>query len=173
MAEKLELFKKPSDDDLFEEEGHYPTEAALDYIKNWCSVWETVDDVPMMRFGAYFGDKEKTQELLDFITQLWWYGDMGIGVEGDKIELHTLGWSGNEDIVRELKNSSLWLMHWRKTYAGGHYYFDLGREEEKFVYNDDAYNDAMTWYGRGVLAAKITKIREFKPTKVKFKTDES
>lgn len=172
MAEKLELFERPAASDLFEEEGHYPTEAALNYIKNWCSVWDHGDS-PTIKFGEYFGDKDKTQELIDFITQLWWYGDMGITVEDNKIELHTLGWSGNEDIVRELKNSSLWLMHWRKTYAGGHYYFDLGREEEKFVYNDDAYNDAMTWYGRGVLAAKITKIREFKPTKVKFKTDES
>lgn len=171
--EKLNFYPKPSEKEMFEEEGHYPSEVSLNYIKNWCSVWETVDNVPSMKFGAYFGDKEKTQELLDFITELWWYPDMGVDVEGDKIELHTLGWSGNEDIIRELKNSSLWLMHWRKTYAGGHYYFDLGREEEKFVYNDDAYNNAMMWYGRGILAAKTDKIKEFKPTKVKFKTDES
>lgn len=172
MAEKLELFKKPVGDDLFEEEGHYPSEASLNYIKNWCSVWEQ-GDTPALKFGAYFGDQDKTQELLDFITQLWWYPDMGVGIEGNKIELHTLGWSGNEDIIRELKNSSLWIMHWRKQYAGGHYYFDLGREEEKFVYNDDAYNEAITWYGLGLRAAAENKVKEFKPTKVKFKVKES
>ncbi len=173
MAEKAKLFERPIDDDLFEEDGHYPTEAALNYIKNWCSIWDTVNGVPTMMFGQYFGDKEKTQELLDFITQLWWYADMGVGVEGDKIELHTLGWSGNEDIIRELKHSSLWIWNWRKTYAGGHYYFDLGREEDKFVHDDDAYNDAMTWYGLGLKAAAENKVEEFKPSKVNFKVNKS
>lgn len=168
--EKLELFKKPADDELFEKEGHYPTEAALNYIKNWCSVWEP-GETPSLKFGEYFGDKTKTKELLDFIAQIWWYSDIAINVEGDKIELHTFGWSGNEDIVRELKNSSLWLIHWRKTYAGGHYYFDLNRDKEEFAYDDDAYNEALTWYGLGLKAAAENKVEEFKPVKVNFKTE--
>lgn len=170
--DKLDLYKKPEHDDLFEEDGQYPTGAALDYIKNWC-IWQTIDNVPIMKFGAYFGDKEKVQELLDFITQLWWYPDMGVEVEGDKIELHTLGWSGNEDIIRELKNSSLWLIHWRKTFAGGHYYFDLGRDKEEYVHDDQAYNDALNWYQLGLRAAREGKIEELQPRKVNFKIEKS
>jgi hypothetical protein len=168
--EKLELFKKPADDELFEKEGHYPTEAALNYIKNWCSVWEP-GETPTLKFGEYFGDQSKVQELLEFITKLWWYTDIGVEIKNDKIELHTLGWSGNEDIIRELKNSSLWLIHWRKTYAGGHYYFDLGREKEEFVYDNDAYTEAMHWFSLGVRAASENKTEEFTPKKVNFKTE--
>ena len=171
--DKLDLYKKPENDDFFEEDGHYPTEAALDYIKNWCSVWQTIDNVPMMKFGAYFGDKEKVQELLDFITQLWWYPDMGVEIDSDKIELHTLGWSGNEDIIRELKNSSLWLIHWRKTFAGGHYYFDLGRDKEEYVHDDQAYNDALNWYQLGLRAAREGKIEEWQPRNFNFKIEKS
>lgn len=165
---KSELFPKPSSEEMFENDGHYPTEKSLNYIKNWCSIWDNTDDVPIMKFGQYFGNKYKTQELLDFLKELWWYSDMGIEIENNKIELHTLGWSGNEDIVRELKNSSLWLMHWRKTHTGGHYYFNLERDEEKFTYDEDAYNDAMHWYLLGIKAAVENKTEEFKPVKVKF-----
>ena len=169
--EKLKFYAKPEDDDLFEEEGHYPTEAALNYIKNWCTVWETINDIPTMKFGEYFADKDKTQELLEYISKLWWYADIGVEIENDKIGLHTIGWSGNESIIRELKNSSLWVMHWRKSYAGGHYFFDLGREEEEFVYNDDAYNEAIHWYSLGLKAQLENKVDEFKPKKVKFKLE--
>jgi hypothetical protein len=98
---------------------------------------------------------------------------MGIEIEGDKIELHTLGWSGNEDIIRELQKSSLWLMHWSKTFAGGHYYFNLGRYEEEYAHDDEAYNNAINWYELGLRAAKEGKVEEYQPRKVNFKVNKS
>jgi hypothetical protein len=42
------------------------------------------------------------------------------------LELHTGGWSGNEDIIEALQNHKLfWMMWWWKTERGGHYYFEV------------------------------------------------
>ena len=42
------------------------------------------------------------------------------------LELHTGGWSGNEDIIDALENNKLfWLMYWWKIEKGGHYYFEI------------------------------------------------
>lgn len=42
------------------------------------------------------------------------------------LELHTGGWSGNEDIIEALQKHKLfWLMWWWKTERGGHYHFEI------------------------------------------------
>ncbi|MCC6516908.1 MAG: hypothetical protein IT275_11200 [Chitinophagales bacterium] len=42
------------------------------------------------------------------------------------LELHTAGYSGNEDIIKALQKHKLfWLMWWSKTERGGHYYFEI------------------------------------------------
>jgi len=42
-----------------------------------------------------------------------------------KLELHTGGWSGNEDIIEALKKSYFWIFYWEKSVKGGHYYFTI------------------------------------------------
>lgn len=50
------------------------------------------------------------------------------------LELHTAGWSGNEDIIEELeKNMLFWNMWWWKTERGGHYYFEIDFSQIGFV----------------------------------------
>ena len=163
-----DLFPVP--EELFEEEGHYPSDAALEYLKNWCSYSvNNADGTSELKFGQYFGDMEKTMLLLSFIKELWWYPDMGINYENGKLELHTLGWSGNESIINILRNSSLWLIYWRKTHAGGHYYFDITRDGKEEEHNEDAYNEACKWFGLGLRAQSENKVSEFKPAKENFK----
>lgn len=171
---KVELFPVPAK--FFEDDGHYPTDEALDYIKNWCSYGVINEDGSSeLKFGKYFGDMKQTMNLLSFIKELWWYPDMGIDYKKGKLELHTLGWSGNESIINVLKNSSLWLIYWRKTHTGGHYYFDITRDGKEDEYDEDAYNNACVWYGLGILAATDNQIAELKPIKENFKllSDES
>ena len=55
-------------------------------------------------------------------------------------EYHTGGWSGNEDIIRVLKNSWVWSLTFERYDAGGHYYFkpwaicdDCGEGQESEV----------------------------------------
>ena len=63
--------------------------------------------------------------LLDFIGNLWHFGDWGFKVRGKKVlrvELHTGGWSGNEEIIGCLEKTWLWYLSWEKSTRGGHYY---------------------------------------------------
>ena len=73
--------------------------------------------------------KEGTLSLIDFIGEIWEYGTMGFIKKGKrviKLELHTLGWSGNEDIIQALKqNFIFWSMNWDMSRRGGHYYFTI------------------------------------------------
>lgn len=71
-----------------------------------------------------------TNALIEYIRERWQYADCGYfkltGKRVLKLELHTGGWSGNEDIIEALKrNYTFWGMHWRKSTAGGHYYFKI------------------------------------------------
>jgi hypothetical protein len=73
-------------------------------------------------------------QVLNFINVLfenWCHGDYGYKLKKKyagycSLELHTLGWSGNEDLLRALeKNIYFFLLYWKKTERGGHYYFSL------------------------------------------------
>lgn len=67
--------------------------------------------------------------LLDFIRHLWWQPEWGFILKGKrklKLELHTGGWSGNEDIIGALlKNILFWDLYWVQSIRGGHYYFEI------------------------------------------------
>ena len=107
---------------LLDEEG-YPTDEALKYFRNWGS--EKIDGE--LVFGKFFNNTDYT-DLLDYIKQLWYYGSDAYNKEDGMFELHTGGWSGNESIIEELKNTSFWLIKFRAYSCGGHYYFRLNRE---------------------------------------------
>lgn len=92
----------------------YPTEETLELIRKW----DVLKD---------------TEGLLDLIQELWWYSDMGFKRDNDELELHTLGWSGNESLMTALEENFLfWCSYWLKSERGGHYYFcDLDKYEKK------------------------------------------
>lgn len=49
-------------------------------------------------------------------------------------ELHTGGWSGNEEIIKALQDNKLfWLMWWQKTERGGHYTFEIDFSQIGFI----------------------------------------
>lgn len=85
----------------------YPPERALERIAKW----------PV-------GREQDLQGLLDFIEEHWWEADWGFRRDDSRLELHTLGWSGNESILGALKkNFIFWGLYWKRHDVGGHYYF--------------------------------------------------
>ncbi len=70
--------------------------------------------------------------LLDLIAEAWdhEYGLFKLfrgreyGKVCMKLELHTGGWSKNEEIITAMKKCGLFLF-WTKSEAGGHYYFSM------------------------------------------------
>lgn len=96
----------------------YPTEKDLKTIKQW--------DL----------DKKNVSNLLDLLGKLWRWPDWGIVKRYRycslnrrrvlRLELHTGGWPGNEDIIRALmKNFVFWGQYWEASVRGGHYYFEI------------------------------------------------
>lgn len=97
-------------------DSEYYTERELKEIQNW--------------------DIKDTHNLIERLRDMWEYKNCFIENWGlDHIhnersvlmlELHTCGWSGNEDIIEALQNHKLfWTMWWWKTERGGHYYFEV------------------------------------------------
>lgn len=109
--------------DVLLDEGGYPTQEALDFIKNWTIVSPTEEE-KSIEFGQFFGKQETYKDLILYLKLIWYYPE-GIVYEDGLLEIHTIGWSGNEDIVRELKNTCLWMFKHRATRTGGHYYFRI------------------------------------------------
>ena len=97
------------------EQDGYPSEETLKKIKEWNV------------------SKQSATDLIKLIEDNWWGGDSGFKLSGRKtliLELHTLGWSGNEDIISALKSNFFWNLYWQKSIRGGHYYFKI-REVKK------------------------------------------
>lgn len=106
--------KLPSE--LLDFEG-YPTKEWLEYIRNY----KPNEDLPIISFIEMI--------LIDG----WWMPDWGFifhrAYKGKrKLELHTGGWSGNEETMRAIL-SNMWLTHFQMRYimwrTGGHYYFEV------------------------------------------------
>jgi len=88
----------------------YPTEADLEYIKNY-----------------KFAEHKSFKLLLNFIEDLWHWSDF-ISWDKYNMEMHTGGWSGNEDIIEALQGTDFWLLCWQESRRGGHYKFSLKEE---------------------------------------------
>lgn len=116
-SDKQEYIEYSYPEELFEE--GYPTQEALDYIKNWGS---TIID-GKLTFGKYFSESSY-EKLIEYIKSIWTY-DYAIIYEDGLLEIHTYGWSGNELIVRELEQTNLWMFKFRAHQVGGHYYFKI------------------------------------------------
>jgi len=99
---------------LLDGEG-YPTKEYLRFIKDYT---------------------DKTMPIMDFVSILqdgWHFSDWGFKLHRKyggkrKLELHTAGWSGNEEIIYVIKEN-IYLTHFKmkyvKWYTGGHYYFEI------------------------------------------------
>ena len=91
---------KPS----FDKDG-YPTEETLEYIKNY---------------------QEAPLTLIEYVLAAWHWPEYAKW-EPPILELHTGGWSGNEEIIQALMESKslFWNFFWQKSERGGHYYFEV------------------------------------------------
>ncbi len=133
MEKQLEY---PYPNELFDADG-YPTDEALEYIRNWGYEREGDELV----FGKFFGS-DSCDELIEYVKGLWNYGEHAYKLEDGMFELHTLGWSGNESIIYELKNTILWSMKFRAQLSGGHYYFRL---DSKCGYDWNVVKEESKW----------------------------
>ena len=65
--------------------------------------------------------------LVRYVQERWKYGE--VVVAGKKViyfKLHTMGWSGNEEIIGALQDNTLfWMMYWQQSKRGGHYWFKI------------------------------------------------
>lgn len=92
--------------------GRYPSEVELDHIEHWDG---------------------SLKELIEFIQSIWEYEPPILRVGRDhihrkkcyKLEIHTWGWSGNEDIVEALRMTMFWFTYWQRSDRGGHFYFEI------------------------------------------------
>ena len=86
----------------------YPEESDLEQIRKW----DAIND-------AF--------KLVKFIQEICWCDAVKIkGKRVWRVEFHTWGWSGNEDIIQALReNQMFFAIYWLKTLRGGHYYFKV------------------------------------------------
>lgn len=67
------------------------------------------------------------------------------GLPARRINISTIGWSGNEDLIRAWKsNFILWHLTWRIHQVGGHYTFEV-RLEDPPPYKPQAETQTQTW----------------------------
>ena len=85
----------------------YPTEQILRKIHKW----DIVDSGP--------------DDLVELIRSEWHWPEWGFKYNRRRLELHTGGWSGNEDIIVALQGTMFWFLYWMKSFRGGHYYFHI------------------------------------------------
>lgn len=124
MSEETKISSFPYPEKLMDDEG-YPTQEALDYIKNWGYGFTEGEFL----LGQYYKN-ENMDDLIEYIQSIWTYDD-AIVYEDGLLEIHTLGWSGNEEIIHVLKDTMLWAFRHRATQTGGHYYFRIDKDSAK------------------------------------------
>ena len=97
----------------------YPTTSELRKIRNWRGTF---------------------RELWEYVTGLWHWPNYAVTKRGetvDELELHTGGWSGNEDIADALEHSKSLFCFFCETKweRGGHYYFEVPHSYWKIIGN--------------------------------------
>lgn len=94
----------------------YPTDEFLDYVRD--TEFRTTEDI---------------MEFVETLRDVWYFGGWGFKLHRKykgvrKLELHTGGWSGNEQIIEAMKEN-IWLTHFKMSYVrwetGGHHYFEI------------------------------------------------
>lgn len=97
----------------------YPTEEELQRVREWDAI-------------------KDPKGLIEHIGSIWNYAEWGfVFIEKGgkwKLELHTGGWSGNEEIIDALQENGdpagFWFWYWQQSKRGGHYWFDNSNFKE-------------------------------------------
>ena len=85
----------------------YPSEQTLKLIREWDIL------------------KNGIKPLVAIVMDVWHWEDYRI-LKGNKLQLHTGGWSGNEDIIQALhQNKYFWMVCWLMEKRSGHYWFNV------------------------------------------------
>ena len=94
----------------------YPTEEAIAALQRHRVVGgdRMPHDVPL-------------DEFLSLLESMWWAADWGFERTKTRLHLSTGGWSGNEEVIGELRQTWFWHLCWILHRRGGHYRFDLTR----------------------------------------------
>lgn len=91
--------------------------------------------IEMNRFKEYLMSNEKAFELADEAFSLFkelYNTDYGNIYEDENlISIHTGGWSDNEELIFEFKQTGWWFLNHKITSRGGHYYFNTDTQKEK------------------------------------------
>jgi hypothetical protein len=102
-----------------EESDFYPSEEALKEIEEF--------DLESPRLFR------RLPEFMRLVLGQWhWGGQMyKYDTKTGCLEMHTGGWSGNEDIIKAMKKHKyFWWCFWVQSRRGGHYWFKLYQYEE-------------------------------------------
>jgi len=82
------------------------------------------DDLELQRIREW--SVEDFTGLMEFVRALWKWNDWGWSLKGNKYDISTGGWSGNESLISALEgNMMFWMMCWHQSRRGGHYIFIL------------------------------------------------
>jgi hypothetical protein len=82
------------------------------------------------------GAFELAEEAFELFKQLYNTHYGSIHEDGNLVSIHTGGWSDNEELIREFKETGWWILFHKISANGGHYYFDLdihGDKEWKII----------------------------------------
>lgn len=53
-----------------------------------------------------------------------------INEDQNLVSIHTGGWSDNEALIAQLKDTAWWIINYSGSKAGGHYYFNTDKQSE-------------------------------------------
>jgi len=92
----------------------YPTEEWLEFIRNYIPD----NSLPLLKFVS------------EILPKGWYMADWGFVLHRkyrgkQKLELHTGGWSGNEEVISAILSNKHFKMQYVMRKAGGHYYFEI------------------------------------------------
>lgn len=79
--------------------------------------------------------KDGVINFITYISDVWvhQYGTMKTSDDFTTMELHTGGWSENEEVIHFMEQSMFWRVFWWKSERGGHYYFKDIKELPKLT----------------------------------------
>jgi len=87
------------------------------------------EECELAKISGWQVQQSDMQDFLDYLKSKWHYPDWGFKLTGKKVlklELHTGGWSGNEEIMDALhKNWMFWMFYWVSSHRGGYYHFRI------------------------------------------------
>jgi hypothetical protein len=116
IAEWKQFYDETIVKDMFDEDG-YPTDDALFLVEKW-------------HWSEEKGWFDFIKSIWHMVSYSWNEGyepnEWKNGELSYRYYISTIGWSGNEAIIRAMeKNDMLWFFTWVQSRRGGHYIFEL------------------------------------------------